>query len=222
MGDVLCAEKTTCIGRQSLRLMISHFNNIGYTPIVGDSVTADTPLFIKYNDNNLIGIKPISEIIDESQLKTDELGREYDYSKKPYKVLCRSGWSDVHYVYRHETNKPIYTVSEGDMSVDVTEDHSLFDENKNEVKPSEINSDIKLEYYNGNLPSKVFNVSDKVIKVSAKMVANGTLDRVPSTILNGTKDNAELFLSIVNKSKKDNIILTKTCQAGLLYLSTKE
>lgn len=37
MGDVICAEKTTCIGRMSLRLMISHFTNIGYTPIVGDT-----------------------------------------------------------------------------------------------------------------------------------------------------------------------------------------
>lgn len=36
-GDLICAEKTTCIGRQSLRLMISWFSNLGYTPIVGDT-----------------------------------------------------------------------------------------------------------------------------------------------------------------------------------------
>ena len=64
MGDVSCAEKVTCIGRQSLRLMISHFTNIGYIPVVGDSVTDDTPLFIKYNNSNLIDIKPISELVD--------------------------------------------------------------------------------------------------------------------------------------------------------------
>ena len=32
-----CAEMTTCIGRQSLRLMISHFAGLGYRPIVGDT-----------------------------------------------------------------------------------------------------------------------------------------------------------------------------------------
>ena len=32
-----CAEQTTCTGRQSLRLMISHFHKLGYTPIVGDT-----------------------------------------------------------------------------------------------------------------------------------------------------------------------------------------
>ena len=32
-----CAEQTTCTGRQSLRLMISHFHKLGYEPIVGDT-----------------------------------------------------------------------------------------------------------------------------------------------------------------------------------------
>lgn len=36
-GDVIAAEKTTCIGRMSLRLMIFHFTKIGYVPIVGDT-----------------------------------------------------------------------------------------------------------------------------------------------------------------------------------------
>lgn len=36
-GDIDAAEKTTCIGRMSLRLMISHFTGLGYTPIVGDT-----------------------------------------------------------------------------------------------------------------------------------------------------------------------------------------
>ena len=54
MGDVICAEKTTCIGRMSLRLMISHFNNIGYTPIVGDTdgFNFQMPLTFRYTEEN--------------------------------------------------------------------------------------------------------------------------------------------------------------------------
>jgi DNA polymerase elongation subunit (family B) len=37
MGVMDCAEKTTCIGRMSLRLMIHYFKSLGYTPIVGDT-----------------------------------------------------------------------------------------------------------------------------------------------------------------------------------------
>ena len=219
MGDIVCAEKTTCIGRMSLRLMISHFKKIGYEPIVGDSVTEDTPLFVKYNENNMIDIKPISEIMNESKIKVDELGREYDYSMKNYKVLCRNGWSDVKYVYRHKTNKQIYNISDNtnNLSVDVTEDHSLFDENKNEIKPSEITEDTKLEYYSNDLNFNNINISDKIIEVSAKLLANGSLDRVPCNILNSTKENANLFLKIFK-----NTNLSKTCQAGLLFLSNKK
>lgn len=36
-ASIACAERTTCIGRMCLRLMISWFKNIGYQPIVGDT-----------------------------------------------------------------------------------------------------------------------------------------------------------------------------------------
>ena len=35
--SIVCAERTTCTGRMSLRLMISHFAALGYEPIVGDT-----------------------------------------------------------------------------------------------------------------------------------------------------------------------------------------
>ena len=49
-GDLNAAEKTTCIGRMLLRIMIYYLKNLGYEPIVGDSFTGDTPLFIKYDN----------------------------------------------------------------------------------------------------------------------------------------------------------------------------
>lgn len=36
-ASIECAERTTCTGRQSLRLMIKKFNDLGYKPIVGDT-----------------------------------------------------------------------------------------------------------------------------------------------------------------------------------------
>lgn len=159
-SDINAAEETTCSGRQALRLMISHFVGIGYKPIVGDSFTGDTPLFIKYNDSNLIDIKTISELIDETQIQSDVLGREYDSSKKDYKVLCRSGWCEPSYIYRHKTNKPIYEVTDGDMRIEVTEDHSLFNEDKVKIKPSEITAETKLEYYDDKSIYKDFNTLD--------------------------------------------------------------
>lgn len=217
-GDVICAEMTTCIGRQCLRLMISHFTNIGYTPIVGDSVTEDTPIFIKEKDTNLINILSIGQVFDPFNAKIDELGREYDYSPKNYQVLCRSGWVDVEYVYRHKTTKPIYEIEdrEKQMLVEVTEDHSLFDENKNEIKPSEIVSDTKLEYTSFPTQEVIVDMNPKHVTTIAKMVAKGGM-AIPKQILNGTKSNKELFLKTFNENKKQETI-SKRVQSGIFYL----
>ena len=219
-GDLLSAEKTTCIGRQSLRIMISHFKKIGYEPIVGDSFTGDTPLFIKYDDSGLIDIKPIEELIGETG--TDALGREYDVSKKPYKVLCRSGWVAPEYIYRHKTKKPLYEVSEGDMSVTVTEDHSLFNEAQKKIKPSKINGETRLEYYTKDVVGdrQCVSINTTRAKRFARWLKNGTLDRVALPMLN-TDDKAIVKVYLDELNGWDYSVASKTCQAGIQFLKKK-
>lgn len=219
--SVKCAERTTCTGRQALRLMISHFTKLGYEPIVGDSFTGDTPLFIKYNDSGWIDIKPIEELINENEIKIDALGREYDYSKKDYLVLSRSGWVEPSYVYRHKTDKDIYEVTDGAMMVEVTEDHSLFNSKQEKIKPSEINDDTELEYYKGEVKpdgyTRYFENQAPYINEAALALANGTIDRVPTKVLNYQKSYQKLFYETFMKNYK-HIDYSKTCIAGLQYL----
>ena len=212
-GDLTAAEKTTCIGRMLLRIMIYRLKELGYIPIVGDSVTGDTPLFIKYKNNGMIDIKPISEIIDENSIEKDELGREYDNSIKPYLVLCRSGWSEVDYVYRHETKKDIYRVGDDKSYVDVTKDHSLFKEDKTEIKPTDINIDTKLEKNNNDIWSQFNNNSVNNAKLLAKMFGKA-FDRVPTIILNADINTKKIFISNID----DNLPLSKTAMAGIKYV----
>ena len=212
-GDLTAAEKTTCIGRMLLRIMIYRLKELGYIPIVGDSVTGDTPLFIKYKNNGMIDIKPISEIIDENSIEKDELGREYDNSIKPYLVLCRSGWSEVDYVYRHETKKDIYRVGDDKSYVDVTKDHSLFKEDKTEIKPTDINSNTKLEKNNNDIWSQFNNKSVNNAKLLAKMFGKA-FDRVPTIILNADINTKKIFISNID----DNLPLSKTAMAGIKYI----
>lgn len=217
-SDINAAEETTCSGRQCLRLMISHFVGLGYKPIVGDSVTGDTPLFIKYKDNNLIDIKPISEIFNDKAMHIDALMREYDYSDKDYWVLCRSGWRDVNYVYRHKTNKPIYKVGKDETFVEVTEDHSLYDSNQNKIKPSEVNENTEFEYYDNELNHSIKDYSLDPVKMAIDL-ANLKIDRVDYRILNNKDKN---IIKTYYNTFMDNYNLdynyTKTCDAGLLYL----
>jgi hypothetical protein len=228
-------NQITCTGRQCLRLAIGHFSNIStkyglndpdynYTAIVGDSFTGDTPLFVKYDKNGWVDIKPISEMIDECKIEIDELGREYDKSKKSYKVLCRSGWVSPEYIYRHKTDKPIYRVSEqkNGMSIDVTEDHSLFDNAGQEIKPSEITRDTILEYYKGTAHKgfdKEEKLNEKQLRLMARKLADGKTDRVPCEVLNATKKGKEVFYSEFIRRYDEDREYSKTCVAGIAYIS---
>lgn len=224
-GDTVCAEKTTCIGRMSLRLMISHFTALNYNPIVGDSFTSDTPFFIKYNDSELIDIKPIGELINCKEIKIDALNREYDYSKKNYKVLCRSGWVEPEYIYRHGTDKNIHRVVDGESIIDVTEDHSLFNSDEVKIKPNEINKDTQLEYYikviNNN--RKFTNSEKKIIKM-AKLVSKKLVNRIPIIILNARIEDIVLFYNTFIQTNKEEINIdnfSKTLMAQLLFLKNQ-
>lgn len=215
IGNTYSAEEVTCIGRQSLRLMISHFSKLGYEPIVGDSFTADTPVFIKYDASGLIDIKPISELVEESAIRIDELNREYDTSEKAFSVLCRSGWMHPSYIYRHKTEKPIYELSEGNMSIEVTEDHSLFNEEQKKIRPSEVNEETKLEYKSFTT-EEGHTISDNLFQAMAKMFKNGTLKRVPIAILNAPKEQREEFLRLVEGYEWSN--KNKTLRAQKQFL----
>lgn len=219
--SVECAERTTCTGRQSLRLMISHFAKLGYKPIVGDSFTPDTPVFIKHNKTGLIDIKPICELINDEEIKTDELEREYDYSKKDYNVLCRSGWVEPSYIYRHKTDKDIYEVTDGDARIEVTEDHSLFNSNREKIKPSEISEGIELEYYGGNIIGDDFSIQAITVELmrDAHNLAEGKIDRVPVKVLNCyNKKVQRKFYETFMENYHDDINYSKTCLAGLQYI----
>lgn len=222
-SDLICAEETTCTGRMALRLMIGWFTNIGYRPLVGDSFTGDTPLFIKENETGYINIKPISELINEEQINKDVLGREYDYSKKNYKVLCRSGWVEPSYIYRHKTDKPIYRVQDDKMTVDVTEDHSLFDSKQNKIKPSEIKEDTKLEYYENDIHTNIFHSDDdEFIKGFAERT--NPMLRIPQMILNADKQTRNKYLyylnELINKLNENGIEITcsKTFIGGYNFI----
>ena len=214
-----CAERTTCTGRMALRLMIKHFHDLGYEPIVGDSFTEDTPLFIRYIKTGEIDIKPICELIDEDKIEIDALGREYDYSKKPFLILCRSGWVEPQYIYRHKTNKDIYEVSDGDMTVEVTEDHSLFNSNKEKINPVEITDKTELEYYTNDISNYEASLTcdDRNTEYYALKLANGEIDRVPKWFLNRKEKACELY-KIFMENHREDIKYSKTCLAGLLYI----
>ena len=144
-----CAEETTCRGRQYLRLMVRHFcEKYGFKALVGDSVTYDTPVYIKYNNGD-VDVKPICDLFNVNSNFIDP-EKLRDFEQKPYEVLTVNGWKKINYVFRHGTDKQIHRLITKDRLVQVTEDHSLF-QNKEQVKPSNLKRGDKIDVYNEDI-----------------------------------------------------------------------
>jgi hypothetical protein len=185
-------------------------------------------LFIKYkedfgfNRKGWIDIKPVSEIFTDMESQIDELGREYDYSEKPYFVLCRSGWCDCKYVYRHKTDKDVYCVTNSHgVVVDVTEDHSLYDKDYKEIKPSAITQDTELEYYTNEIHSGNEKICTLLIEETVKSVISGKLDRFPTPFMNLNSEHSKEVIDYWNEHINGEIKFSKTLKAQLQFIYTR-
>ena len=134
------AATVTCEGRhmieQTKELVEREFP--GAKVRYGDSVTGDTPMVVMM-DGKISEITPIEfqgswiKTID-GEKETLELNNVYSWSD--------TGWTKVHRVIRHLTNKPIFKVTTiGGSWVKVTSDHSLLDINGDPLKPCDIDID---------------------------------------------------------------------------------
>ena len=136
--------------------------------VYGDSVTGDTPLLLKKDDN--IYIETIQSIFDESEKfeypgfkmfdKTIRLEKEYCLSD--YQIWSDIGWVDIKKVIRHKCEKKIYRVLTHTGCIDVTEDHSLLTENKEPIKPVDLKIGDSLLH---SFPTEFIETSQTIVKM---------------------------------------------------------
>jgi hypothetical protein len=151
MPGAMC---TTARGRESIEKAARHLQeNYGAKLIYGDSVTGDTPILVQYEDQSvdILRIDEMGEVWDQYEgFKSAQSNRFEKQQTIPYissgcyrvmnivKVWTGSEWSMVKRVIRHKTQKKMYRILSHTGCVDVTEDHSLLDENHNPIKPTDI------------------------------------------------------------------------------------
>lgn len=145
----------TFVGRQSIaktvKIVEEKYNG---NVIYGDSVVKDTPILCKINIdykfnkdisiiinkyNNFIIYKSIDEIgneIENNEWKTYHGPKEYRYTN--LMVWSDKGFTKINKVIRHITNKKIFRILTSSGVVDVTEDHSLLNSNKEKISPKDV------------------------------------------------------------------------------------
>lgn len=112
--------------------------------VYGDSVTGDTPLVLK--KDNQIYIETIQSIFDITnkqeypgfKMFDKTIRLEKEFSTTDYQIWTDAGWVDIKRVIRHKCEKKIYRVLTHTGCIDVTEDHSLITENKEPIKPKDL------------------------------------------------------------------------------------
>ncbi|CAH6421767.1 DNA topoisomerase 2 [uncultured virus] len=166
-----------------------------------DSVTGDTPLLLKQKDE--INIKRIDDIAT-NWLK---LGNGKEYSATDFNIWTDDGWTNIKKIIRHKVNKKIYRILTNTGIVDVTEDHSLLDKNKNKISPQNckigeelLHSFPKFNDHKINLPQKLENCSVQELWNYASKLKIQYYQ---------TKKKEKLIKILQNIHEKESLILNK-------------
>jgi hypothetical protein len=177
------ATCTTAKGRQSIEKASKFLvENYGAKLIYGDSVTGDTPILVRYEDQtvDILRIDEIGEVWKSyDEFKSDDVdsNRREKEQTLPFvstgafrimnilEVWTGDCWSRVRRVIRHKTVKKMFRVLTHTGCVDVTEDHSLLDKDKNKIKPTELS--VGSELYHSFPPKEDFleiEIKDAIIE----------------------------------------------------------
>ena len=134
------AACTTSTGREMIMIAKKFVeDNYNADVIYGDSVMPYTP--ITYKIDNQLFINTFEKIegkwTEYNNFKPDDTDRFEKEQINPLnmKVWTNNGWAVVKRIIRHKTVKKIYRVLTHTGLVDVTEDHSLLDNNCQIIKP---------------------------------------------------------------------------------------
>lgn len=210
----------TTSGRYNIKMVADYVESKQYEVQYGDSVTAETPILCKIG--NIIQYRAINELSDinvDSNILDLDKNQEPKYYMKPIdklEVWTETGWTTVKRVIKHKTNKKIFRVLTHTGYVEVTEDHSLLDINKNKISINNLNIGDKLLH--SDLPSSSNNTNNTITNGEAYLIGKlydvNKNKSIPDNILNASPSIKKSFLegfAIKNCNKHDKLAITFNC-----------
>ena len=142
-----------------------------------DSVTKNTPILLKENEN--IKILRIDEIVDEEDwYVNDNIVTSWGHKEiadcDNIQIWTSSGWQNIERLVRHKTEKNIYRIRTKHAVVDVTGDHSLIGVDREIMKPCdlEIGEELLQNFMKFNEPeitydeiiNKIYNIEPETLR----------------------------------------------------------
>jgi len=146
---VAIASTVTMRGRQMIEETKNYVeaNFPGAKVRYGDSVMPETPVLVRTNNGH--EFRPEIQNLADSWISYDHFKTGIAEQCETLDLECMThlGWKKIKRVVRHKSCKKIYRVHSPYGIVDVTEDHSLLDEDLILIKPYEIKEDDNLLHF---------------------------------------------------------------------------
>lgn len=206
---------------------------------MGDSVTFDTPVYIRNKMDKSIDIIPISDLhLKDSSIPENR--NSYRYKKhKSIEILTHEGWKDIKgvVVKKNVNNKEVKVLHTVNGYVKATEDHCFF-QNGEEKSIKELNKFDRVDIYTKTIENSKINsfITPEISWLLGFWVAEGSTLRTHNynrfEICNSKREIIERCKEIVdrnfllkseirereNDSKRDLNILSCSASKNLGYL----
>lgn len=133
--NVYLAATVTLFGRQSITAASDVATDRGYIRLYGDSVTGNTPILVRHNND--INLTRIDELVINTPWIKRSDGKEY-IDLTDIDVWENGKFVKINQIIRHYTNKSIVRVITKTSFVDVTTDHSLYTDSEQKISPNDL------------------------------------------------------------------------------------
>jgi len=166
------------LGRSNIKAVIGWMEERGYEVIYGDSVSGDSPVIVR--SDKRVHIVPIEDVAEfNGCIRSTDIN--YD------EIWTKDGWSPIKYVKRHKVDKQMYRVWYYGGVVDVTEDHSLF-QNGKPITPKELNEGDVIDLYRFPKVKGREDVSEDLAWCWGVYLAEGSWLGKGQFVVNGDED----------------------------------
>jgi DNA polymerase elongation subunit (family B) len=207
-GILSLIEAAMCITATGRKLIgqVNTFIETKYNGdvVYGDSVTGETPVLIRKNNNSRhIEWSAIENIYDSwknySGHQDKEVIMAVDFPED-LEVWSDKGFTKVKRIIRHKTKKEIFEIKTQSGLIRCTSDHSLLKENGRAIKPTEICVGQTLLHNDLPVLSQIdYLDNDDISDIASRFLTERVLDE---TIMNADNYSKKYFLDIIAKNKK--------------------
>ena len=178
--------------------------------IYGDSVSKDTPIYIRTNNKiHIITIEHLGLVYGNSEWKTCiescKQEKEYiDLSHHAIETWTNQQWTPLRTIIRHKlaSHKKMVRILTHTGCVDVTDDHSLLTPNGEEISPCQCEVGMELLHQPIVCDTTLYeNISCDKARIYGTLFGNEIHHIIPDSILNGNTEVKQCFLDSVYEER---------------------